>query len=179
MTTTELLAELACQGFSLTPDGDGIRVTPASRLTAELREAIKTHKAELLALLEGREEPDTALAWDQAEAERLLAELRDRLARLERTWPGGKFPPVKANVLQIGVEVCEAYVRDHDLEASRGWDALALLRAAVPGFLRLARPQHLQHRAGDAGDLPSRNGTRTTAPCGQATLSARIDAVAN
>jgi hypothetical protein len=82
----------------------------------------------------------TPAAWDQAEADRLLDHLRRELAQLERAWPGGQFPPVKANVVQVAVEVCESYIRDHDLEAARGWDALALLRAAVPWALRLATP---------------------------------------
>jgi hypothetical protein len=42
--------------------------------------------------------------------------------------------------VQIGVAICEAYVRDHDLEAARGWDALALLREAVPWVVGLATP---------------------------------------
>jgi hypothetical protein len=138
VTATDLLDDLARQGFCLTPEGDGIRVRPASRLTGELRQVIRAHKAALLALLVDPEEPAPAVTWDQAEAEGLLAELRDGLARRESTWPGRKFPPVKAAVLQIGVEACEAYVRDHDLEAARGWDALALLRAAVPRVLSLA-----------------------------------------
>jgi hypothetical protein len=82
----------------------------------------------------------TPVIWDQAEADRLLDHLRRRLARLERAWPKGQFPPVKANVVRIAVEVCESYVRDHDLEAARGWDALALLRAAVPWAVGLATP---------------------------------------
>jgi hypothetical protein len=82
----------------------------------------------------------TPAAWDQAEAEHLLGHLRRELTRLERTWPGGKFPPVTANVVGIFTEVCESYVRDHELEAARGWDALALLRAAVARALDLATP---------------------------------------
>jgi hypothetical protein len=138
VSAAELLVELNRQGFILTVEGDGIRVTPAGRLTAELRQAILGHKPALLALLATRQGP--APAWDQAEAERLLAELREGLARLERAWPGGKFPPVKANVVAIFSEVCDGYVRDHDLEAARGWDALALLRGAVRRALSLAAP---------------------------------------
>jgi hypothetical protein len=78
----------------------------------------------------------------------LLNYLRCELVRLERTWPGSKFPPVKVNVVQIGVEVCESYVRDHDLEAARGWDALTLLRAAVPWVLSLARYGPVPSQAG-------------------------------
>jgi hypothetical protein len=55
MTAADLLADLTRQGFTLAPEGGGICVTPASRLTAELREAIGAHKPALLALLGGPE----------------------------------------------------------------------------------------------------------------------------
>jgi hypothetical protein len=138
VTAAELLSDLIRQGFSITPDGAGIRVKPASRLTTELREAIRAHKAVLLGLLTDAKTSAAPRAWDQAEAERLLAQLREGITRFELTWPDGKFPPVMANILRIGVEVCEAYIRDHELEVARGWDALALLRDAVPRFLSLA-----------------------------------------
>jgi len=51
VTAIDLLADLARQGFSLIPEGDGIRVTPASRLTGELRQAVMSHKPALLAQL--------------------------------------------------------------------------------------------------------------------------------
>jgi hypothetical protein len=51
VTATDLLSDLARRGFTLAPDGDGIRVCPASRLTEDLREAVRQHKPELLALL--------------------------------------------------------------------------------------------------------------------------------
>jgi hypothetical protein len=51
MTAQVLLQDLLQQGFSLEPQGDGIKVRPASALTAELREAIRASKAELLNLL--------------------------------------------------------------------------------------------------------------------------------
>jgi len=51
MTASELLDTLRGQGFRLTAEGDRIRVTPASRLTAEQRDAIRQHRTELLAAL--------------------------------------------------------------------------------------------------------------------------------
>src|SRR5262245_48380345 len=78
--------------------------------------------------------------WDQSEADRLLDQLHRETGRLERTWPGGKFPQARVKVVQIAVEVCESYVRDHEREAARGWDALALLRDAVPWAIGLATP---------------------------------------
>jgi hypothetical protein len=53
MTAAQLLSELARQGFTLIAEGDGIRVRPASRLTEELRQAVRRHKSELLVLLAG------------------------------------------------------------------------------------------------------------------------------
>jgi hypothetical protein len=67
-----------------------------------------------------------------------LEYLHGDVARLERSWPGGKFPPARANVVQLAVEVCESYVQNHQREAARGWDALALLRGAVPWAIGLA-----------------------------------------
>ena len=84
----------------------------------------------------------TPAPFDHAEAERLLDHLRREVARLQAAWPGGKFPPVKANVVQIAVEVCESYATNYDLEAARGWDALALLRRAVPWAVEIAGRRH-------------------------------------
>jgi hypothetical protein len=50
-----LLVELRRRGYSVTPNGDGLTVGPASRLNEGEREEITTHKGELVALLfEGR-----------------------------------------------------------------------------------------------------------------------------
>ena len=54
MTTTELMAHLAGQGFTLAPEGADIRIRPSSRLTPELRSEIRNHKSELLALITGQ-----------------------------------------------------------------------------------------------------------------------------
>jgi hypothetical protein len=77
--------------------------------------------------------------WDQAEADRLLTELRDGLARIERKRYRGKFPPHLATVTTSGLAVCEGYVANHATEAARGWDALELLRDGVRSLLRIAR----------------------------------------
>jgi hypothetical protein len=49
VTAPQLLADLTRQGFTLAAEGGGIKVTPASRLTPALREAILAHKPDLLA----------------------------------------------------------------------------------------------------------------------------------
>jgi hypothetical protein len=70
VTAAELLADLARQGFSLTPEGSGIRVRPASRLSADLRQAIVANRVGLLDLL----------AKGQAPAAAELAEVADWFA---------------------------------------------------------------------------------------------------
>ncbi len=64
MIAAELLADLARQGFVIAPEGSGVRVAPASRLSAKLRLAIVTHRAELLAALRPAVllDPDAAAA---------------------------------------------------------------------------------------------------------------------
>jgi hypothetical protein len=47
----QLFTSLARQGFTLAAEGNGIRISPASRLTDALRQDIREHKAELLAIL--------------------------------------------------------------------------------------------------------------------------------
>jgi hypothetical protein len=53
-TTFHLLVK---DGFTLGTEGDKLTVRPVSRLTDELRQAIRAHKPELLALLSGAEPP--------------------------------------------------------------------------------------------------------------------------
>ena len=49
MGARDLLAELAGLGVTVTGDGDRLLIRPASKLTDELRAALRAHKAELLA----------------------------------------------------------------------------------------------------------------------------------
>jgi hypothetical protein len=51
MNVQALLEDLTSRGVQLTPDGDGLVVRPASKLTDSDRQAIRTHKPELLAVL--------------------------------------------------------------------------------------------------------------------------------
>jgi hypothetical protein len=53
-TTFHLLVK---DGFTLGTEGDKLTVRPVSRLTGELREAIRAHKSELIAML-GNPPPD-------------------------------------------------------------------------------------------------------------------------
>lgn len=85
MSASKLLTELTRQGLTLATEGTGIRVTPTSRLTEELRQTIRTHKAELLALLRGQSDTgaDDALAEALAAIER--AKRSVPLTQLQRT----------------------------------------------------------------------------------------------
>lgn len=51
MIAATLLEEIRAAGLTLDPAPDGLRVTPKGRLTDELRQKIRAHKAELLAAL--------------------------------------------------------------------------------------------------------------------------------
>jgi hypothetical protein len=77
VTTSELLEDLDRRGIALVLEGEGLRAWPASQLSPGDRGAIRAHKTELLALLQ-----PSFLPWDQAEAERLLTELRAEAAKV-------------------------------------------------------------------------------------------------
>ena len=51
MDILALIADLQRQGFQLTPRGDKLAVSPASKLTPELTELLKAYKPEILRLL--------------------------------------------------------------------------------------------------------------------------------
>ena len=80
MTPRALLADLRTSGFTIEPDGDTLIVSPASRLSDDLREAIRQAKPDLMALLWAENlrehfeeraailESDGGLSRDEAEA---------------------------------------------------------------------------------------------------------------
>ncbi len=76
---------------------------------------------------------------NHAEAERLLADHRTELARLERQLPGGRFPPITARLVADGLKIAEGYIRDHALERARGWDPMELLRDMLAQNIAFAR----------------------------------------
>jgi hypothetical protein len=122
MTAAELLADLEGQGFTLTPVGRGIEVSPISQLSPAQRQAILAHKRELLQLLRPPLPP-----WDQAEAERLLAELRQAVDQARRDH-GRPFSPSLARVVADGLAISKGFIDRHELERRRNWDSLQLLR---------------------------------------------------
>jgi hypothetical protein len=87
--------------------------------------ALAASKAELLELLRGIEQ------WDQAEAERLLAELRHEVNKIRDSF-GGRPPAALDGLLNDAIIIGQRYILDRELEAIRGWDSLELLRDLVP-----------------------------------------------
>src|SRR5215468_4021001 len=51
MNATSLIESLAARGISLSPNGESVRVMPASALTDDDRRAIRDHKQEILLIL--------------------------------------------------------------------------------------------------------------------------------
>lgn len=85
MGARDLLADLHGAGFSLVADGDRLVIRPASKLTDELREALRNAKPELLSLLKRNTEPSQhnrrhAGTWTEPTMRRFL-DRRDRLMR--------------------------------------------------------------------------------------------------
>jgi hypothetical protein len=70
------------------------------------------------------------------ENERLLARLRDEIARVKPVEFGGNLPTPLAYVLDDAVVIAENYVVNHEVEGARGWDVLELLSGMVPHVLR-------------------------------------------
>jgi hypothetical protein len=128
----DLLADLTRRGFTLSLVGCNLRVSPGSDLSDGDRRRIKAHRAELIRL--------AAPPWEhQEEADRLLAQLRQDIARAEREQRDGRSLPLMKSAVRTWVDVCEGYVRNYAVEAARGWDALALLRAAAKRAREAAR----------------------------------------
>jgi TubC N-terminal docking domain len=77
MTAHELVADLYRQGFNLAPlPGGKLEVRPASKLTPELRQELKQHKAEILPLLD-------AVTWLRAQLN-----IPGRIAPIIAEWVG-------------------------------------------------------------------------------------------
>jgi hypothetical protein len=134
MTAGDVLAECVRLGVQLGVSAEGkLRWRCRGPLPPLLRRRIATRKADLLALLGHR------AAWDQGEADRLLAEVRAAAACVGRAAEAGRASPAQAAVAALCVKLAEQYSRGHDQEAGRGWDALELLRAAAAQARRFAQ----------------------------------------
>ncbi len=65
MNSIELIAELDRLGIRIEADGDKLRYSPRSAMTPDLVEGMKTHKAELLVIMQPEAHNDVA-GWDDA-----------------------------------------------------------------------------------------------------------------
>ena len=83
MTAQALLNELNARGIRLEPRSDGnLHVTPKARLTPELLEAVRQHKAELLAAVSASEHYDPSKESKAVSAPPLLADIADAIANV-------------------------------------------------------------------------------------------------
>jgi hypothetical protein len=125
-----LLAELAGRGVELRADGGRLSSRPPpAALPPDLAARLRAHKFELLSLLGGC--TATSSSSDQAEAERLLANLRAEVEKIRSDF-GGRLPKYVMTLLSDALVIGERFVRTLDFERSRGWDGLELLRGLLP-----------------------------------------------
>jgi hypothetical protein len=162
VTAAEILASLTARSVRLSTVNDRLRVeAPAGVLSEADRLTIARHKSGLMTLLGRAVQPHQAgggsakthvatmrapagsrqnaaecapvgAPWDASEAAHWLGVLRAEIRRVEVQLFAGKPPAALAMLLADAVVIGERYIRDHELEAARGWDALALLRDLVP-----------------------------------------------
>jgi hypothetical protein len=69
--------------------------------------------------------------WDEAAAAAMLTNLRAEVAAVDAAF-ASRTPAPLANVLADTLAIAAGYVANHEREARRGWDALALLRGTMP-----------------------------------------------
>jgi len=120
-TPVQLLAQAKAAGLSVAVDGDRL-VVRGPKVAADLARQLVARKAELLSLVP---------AWDRAEADRLLSEARDAVARAEAAYRAGRMTEARRNAVALWRDVCEGFARDRGREALAGWDAMELLRGAA------------------------------------------------
>jgi hypothetical protein len=129
MTAAELLSRCRALGIDVAEGPGGALLWEADAdPPADLLVGLTVSKVDILALL--RQGP----LWDPAEADRLLAELRIDVERIKADF-GNRPPAPLAMMLADALAIGARYIRDHDAEAARGWDALALL-ADLPPLVR-------------------------------------------
>jgi len=120
-TPVQLLAQARVAGLSVVADA-GRLVVRGPKVAADLARQLVARKAELLSLVP---------AWDRAEADRLLSEARDAVARAEAAYRAGRMTEARRNAVALWRDVCEGFARDRGREALAGWDAMELLRRAA------------------------------------------------
>jgi hypothetical protein len=131
----EFLRQARAAGLRVQADGDRL-VIRGPKHAGALAKALLDRKAEVLPLL-GEPVAGTG-RWDGAEENRLLAELRAEVERVNREVfrgsPPSLFRTVAADLLAVG----EGYIANREQEAARGWDVLKLLRDLKPLVAQVA-----------------------------------------
>jgi len=137
MTPAALLEAACAAGLSVSAEEDRI-VVRGPRQAERLARQLVARKGELLPIVRSGvassrppPPPSQAPAWDHAAADRLLAAARIAIAHAADECQAGRMTVIRRNVVALWLEVSEGYVRDHEMEARRGWDAMALLRSVV------------------------------------------------
>jgi len=151
MTVTELLADVTRRGIELVADGDRLRYRPRSAVTADLAERLKTHKAELLAILGHGGDPGVAPVG-QAEVASV-----DSLGADGR--PGDVVPWWQAH---------EDYQRERVEKARKVADDAQRLRATsgLPPWGAAPRPGECRRcRSTAVRDVPIHNGQSVRRDC--------------
>ena len=153
MSVDELIRQGEAAGLSLRVEGERLIVRgPAS--AEAVAKALLRRKAEVVAALKAPANDSqpvaataTLPAWDAAEADRILTQLRADLARIERDQHRGKFHPLLARVLADGGAVAESFIANHEREAAAGWDPMKLLRDCARRLVRTARLEDWKGKA--------------------------------
>jgi len=132
LTGASIMALCVSRGLRLAPAGDGVRVDGPKDARAELRETIREHKAEILALLRAQRQEELSRAWAAAYG-RLECQFSSGL----ETSDGIAQPVVNAwndaetNAEQVSAEYVAGKVQRADFEA-----ALAAWEGAVTKAMR-------------------------------------------
>jgi len=114
MIAAILLKEIRAAGLTLDPAPDGLRVTPKRRLTDDLRQKIRAHKAEILAALQ--QPANDAHNLDEAQSER--AAIREHDAAIHREVAELLARHGDASAGGVDWTVCRLVT---DAQASRRW----------------------------------------------------------
>jgi hypothetical protein len=163
MPLDQLLAEARGAGLRLEPNGQMLRVRGPKEAEGDLVRALLARKAEIISRLPVKcsaedqaasgsvatasvpspeaqtPAPTSITSWDAAEADRLVTDLRDRLAAIERAHFGrAGVPRALRNVLDAYLEVAGDLIANHEMEVCRGWDPMALLRGTIASAIELA-----------------------------------------
>jgi hypothetical protein len=173
MTVGDLFFGCRAMGIYLTSGPDGTLCWEADTdPPADLLAGLAAHKADVLARLRG------VPPWNQAEADRLLSELRAEIQQIAAGF-GGQLPHPLGMLLGDAVRIGERFVREHDAEAGLGWDALDLLRGLVP-MVRECVENHRQRealRSDDSAPAPTAPPALTATKERQHTLFVGVESV--